>query len=227
MLAYPPARLLQKVRQSCFMLGALLVSGQAAQSEPQTLQFPYENVSDLRGVLNVFHLFRQACLNQPVTRDLPEMLVPEGYRILTREDHLWGTARGATEGKTAILSKTGSEQGDWDGGHAFVDFLMPTDQDPDGQCTVYWKRAWDYEQGRARLALGLFGVFDAQVSYRLAAVLASPPDDSLIWKRPSYVGVSDWFTRCWDGKLCNFKVLYNIDPKTGIDMSISRGSVRP
>lgn len=225
-MVYLPPQFFQQVRLSCFLLGMLLVSEQAAQAEPQTVEFPYENVSDLRGVLNVFHMFRRACLEQPANPDLPGMIVPEGYQILTREDHLWGTKRGASAGKTAILSKTGSEQGDWDGGYPFVDFLMPTNENPEGHCAVYWKRAWDYEQGRARLALGLFGVFDAQVSYHLAAVLNSRPDDSFIWKRSTYGGVSDWFTRCWDGKLCNFKVLYEIDPETGIDISISRGSVR-
>ena len=52
----------------------------AAQAQdPDRIIFPFENGSDLRGLLNVFHAFRLACLRQPLTRDLPARLVPGGY----------------------------------------------------------------------------------------------------------------------------------------------------
>jgi hypothetical protein len=70
-------RLLPQFRFSCLALAFLILSGQAPQAVAQTITFPQENVSDLRGLLNVFHAFRRACLEQPVDRDLPARLVPE------------------------------------------------------------------------------------------------------------------------------------------------------
>lgn len=207
-------------------LAVFILMGQTPPAVAQTISFPNKNVSDLRGLLNVFHTFKQACLNQPTNRHLPAKLAPEGYQIVTLRDHLMGTETGALAGNTAILSKTGSEQGDWDGGHLFIDFSMPSEEEPAGRCSVKWKRAWDYEDGRARIALGMAGVFDAQVSYHLKAVLNSRPDDSFIWKRRTYGGVSNWVARCWDKNLCNFNVLYILDPDTGIDISISREMVQ-
>ena len=225
MMIYLTPRFFPQFRLSYFALALFILTGQAPSAVAQTITFPNENVSDLRGLLNVFHTFKQACLKQPANRDLPVKLVPEGYQVVTLKAHLMGTESGAPAGNTAILSKTGSEQGDWDGGHLFVEFSMPSEEEPDGRCSVKWKRGWDYEDGRAGVALGMFGVLDAQVSYHLVAVLKSRPDDSFFWKRRNYGGVSDWVTRCWDGKLCNFKVLYMIDPETGIDISISRETV--
>jgi hypothetical protein len=207
------------------LLVILLIAGQVPSVKAQAINFPHENVSDLRGILNLFHAFRRACLEQPTDRDLPYKIAPEGYQIVSRMTHLWGEKSNDDpddSGENAIISRTGSEQEDWDGGHLFIDFLMPTDEKPDGHCSVKWKRAWDYKEDQARIALGMFGVFDAQISYHLKAVLKSRPDDSFIWKRRSYGGVSDWVTRCWDAYFCNFKVLYDINPKRGIDISITR-----
>lgn len=225
-MIYLSPRVRPRFRLSCLALALLTLSWQAPQAVAQTIVFPHENVSDLRGLLNVFHTFKRACLEQPVDRELPARLAPEGYQVVTFETHLWGEETGTPKGDSAILSKTGSEQGDWDGGYPFVDFSMPSDEEPHGRCTVKWKRAWDYDEGQAGIALGLFGVLDAQVSFNLAAVLRSRPDDSLIWKRPSYLGVSDWFTWCWDGNFCSFKMLYTFDSATGIDISISREAVQ-
>ncbi|WP_218275429.1 hypothetical protein, partial [Pseudomonas sp. GW460-C3] len=61
---------------------------QAAQ--PEHIVFPYENAADLRGFINLLTAFRAACLAQPVTRDLPANLVPEGYQVVTRAVHWWG-----------------------------------------------------------------------------------------------------------------------------------------
>jgi hypothetical protein len=121
-----------------------------------------------------------------------------------------------------ILSKTGREQDDWDGGHPFVTFSMPSQENADGLCSVAWKRAWDYADDRERLALGMFGIFDAQVSYYLKATLNSKPDDMFFPDRTDYAGTSDWYTWCWDRNLCAFRIIYNFDPGTGIDISISR-----
>ena len=121
-------RFLVRFRLSCLALSVLIVTGQAPLAAAQNIEFPHENISDLRGLLNVFHSFRQACLDQPTSRDLPAKLAPEGYRVFSRADHLWGEDKGGSTEKAAILSKTGSEQKDWDGGHLFIEFLMPTDE---------------------------------------------------------------------------------------------------
>ena len=225
MMLYPFLRFTARFWLICSTLAALAGSGPAARAQAQTITFAHQNVSDLRGILNLFAMFEQACLQQPFSSDLPSRLVPEDYRVVSRMDHLWGAEGGALTGKSAILSKTGSEQADQEGGHPFVDFSAPSATRPDGFCAVKWKRAWDYEKGRARLALGLYGVLDAQISYHLEAVLKSRPDDSLIWKRRTYGGVSDWSTNCWDGNRCGFKVLYEFDPDTGIELSIHRETV--
>lgn len=219
-------RIFPHIRCSSLLWAVFFSVGLTPQVAAQSIVFPHENVSDLRGVLNAFHTFRQACLTEPTSRALPAKIAPEGYQVLSPLDHLWGDKTDGSTEKGAVLSKTGSEQGDWDGGHLFIEFLMPTDAKPDGRCTVKWKRAWDYQEGQARIALGLFGVFDAQISFHLEAVLNSRPSDSFLWKQKTYGGVSDWYTFCWDGKLCTFQVLYEFDPDEGLDISISRESVQ-
>ncbi len=213
------------LRSAWLAITILMLTVQAPFAAPQTLTFQHENVSDLRGILNVFNTFRQACIEQPVSSDLPKKIVPEGYQIVSREAHLWGEQEGKPSEYAAILSKTGSEQGDWNGGHIYVDFLMPSDKVPAGRCAVNWQRAWDYKEDTARIALGLYGVIDAQISFHLAAVLNSRPHDSLLWKRRTYAEVSEWFTRCWDNNVCNFKVIYDINPDKGINISITREAI--
>ncbi|NKB54463.1 MAG: hypothetical protein GKR97_20030 [Rhizobiaceae bacterium] len=219
--------LLPRLHLCCTALAVLILIVQAPIAAAQNIAFPQDNVSDLRGLLNVFHTFNQACLKQPAHRDLPAKLAPDGYQVVSGLDHLWGPGSDASTDKVAVLTKTGTEQGDWDGGHLFVEFSMPTGPRPNGKCTVKWKRAWDYKEGRAKIAFGLFGVFDAQVSYHLRAVLNSRPDDSFIWKRKTFAGVSDWISPCWGGKFCNFQVLYDFNPDRGIDISITRETTQP
>lgn len=190
----------------------------------QNIVFPYENVSDLRGLLNVFHGFQKSCLNQAVSNDLAETLQPEGYQIVSREKHIEFDEH-ANSKRAAILSKTGLEQSDWDEGHPYIDFLMPTDASPDGECTIYWKRGWDYEEGQARIAFGMYGALDAQISYYLQAVLTTRPADAFIAKG-AFAGSSDWYAKCWDGKICDFRIIYDFNPKRGIDISIARIGVR-
>lgn len=222
----PDLRSLKNLGSAGLAAIMLLIATPTPYAAAQSIVFPHENISDLRGLLNVFHTFRQACLTQTISSELPAKIAPEGYRVFAHEEHLWGDHTGAKTDKTAVLSKTGSEQGDWDGGHIIVEYFMPSDKNPDGRCTVKWKRGWDYEERQAHIALGLYGVLDAQISFHLEAVLNSRPDDQLIWKQKSYAGVSDWYTFCLDDTLCKFKVIYDFDPDTGIDISISRGAVQ-
>ena len=197
----------------------------AASISAQPIVFPHENVSDARGLLNIFHVFRKACLDQPTDPELPGKVSPEGYQIVTFQAHMGFEDTGDLT-RSATLSKTGLEQGDWDGGHPIVVFTMPTGDDPDGRCTVSWRRAWDYEEGKARIALGMFGALDAQVSYHLQAFLNTPPPDSFLWKQPVYSGVNEWVTWCWQDRLCKFDLRYSFDPDFGVDISITRQSVQ-
>jgi len=205
----------------CAALSCLLLSGQAPLPEPQRIVFPHENVSDLRGILNVFTAFRQACLEQPVTPDLAEKLAPEGYRVVTSSFHLWGTKDG-DRSRTLVLSKTGDEERDFAGGYPIVTLSMPTDNRPDGDCKVYWRRAWDYGDDGAKTVVLHTGVmFNSWVSYYLKAILISRPDDGFV-KAKRYGMVSDWLTPCMDGDTCHFGVIALADPEKGLDLTISR-----
>lgn len=205
-------------------LSALITAINIFPIAAQNIVYPYENVSDLRGLLNVFHGFQKSCLNQAVSNDLAETLKPEGYQIVSREKHIEFDEH-ANSKRAAILSMTGLEQADWDEGHPYIDFLMPTDASPNGECTIYWKRGWDYAEGQERVAFGMYGALDAQISYYLQAVLTTRPADAFIAKG-AFAGSSDWYAKCWDGKICDFRIIYDFNPKRGIDISIARIGVR-
>lgn len=193
-------------------------------SSAQSIVFKHENSSDLRGLLNVFNAFQRSCLNQPVTHDLPAKLLPVGHQIVSREMHIEFDEH-ARSNRAAIISKTGFEQSDWDEGHLYVDFLMPTDRSPYGECTVFWKREWDYkEDAQKRVALGMHGAIDAQISFYLQAVLTTRPADTFI-ANGVFAGSSDWDAKCWNGKICRFRIIYSLVPQRGIDLSIARISV--
>ena len=196
---------------------------QPASADPIT--FPHENQSDLRGILNALHGFRLACLSEAPSDALPDKLLPEGYRRVTFAQHLWGEDDGSLKNKIAILSKTGTEQGDWDAGTPYITLSPPSDRAPNGTCTLDWQRGWDYDENREDLAISMLGVLDAQISYRMEAVLRSPPESGFQVKRSAYGGASDWHTWCWDGKLCSFQVTYNSNPKRGIELHLSRDQV--
>lgn len=217
-------RLLAFLRMMCAATALFVLSGQAAPPpEPEAL-FPHENISDLRGLVNVFKAFEIACLNQPVTRDLPERLVPEGYRIVRLGAYMFG--EGVTDrSDTAILSRTGDEQSDRDGGFPAIRFSMPSQTMPDGDCSVAWKRAWDYPEPRDRLMLDMVARLEARVSYRLAAILVSRPDTFHVVPQQRHASVSHWVTRCWERKPCAFSVNFFIDREDGIDITVDRGEV--
>lgn len=197
---------------------------QATPSE--RIVFPYENAADLRGFLNVLTAFRAACLVQPVTRDLPARLVPEGYLVVTRGVHVWGEEDGSFQ-DTAILSKTGREDSDLAGGYPIIDFMLPTAKLPDGACSVSWKRRWvqDYADGGQRLILDMAAPLSARVSFYLDATLISKPDD-VFSVADHYSDVTTWRTKCNKTRLCRFDVLATFDQE-GVDVTImSRGEVR-
>lgn len=201
-------------------MGILLSAIYTIPASAQNIVFKHENISDLRGLLNVFNAFQQSCLTEPVSQNLPVKLRPNGYQIISREKHIEFDEH-KNSNRAAILSKTGLEQSDWDEGHPYIDFFMPTDASPFGECTIYWKRAWDYEDGQERIAFSMHGALDAQISYYLQAVLTTRPADAFIPKG-AYAGSSDWYTKCWDGKLCEFRIIHNFNPKRGIDISMQR-----
>lgn len=209
----------------CALAASLILSGQAANpDEPPGLFDEEANVSDLRGVLNVFGAFAAACLDQPVTRDLPEALLPEGYKIVSLGSHLFGVD---TEDRsdTAVLTKTGSEEGDWKGGYPIVRFTMPSEAEPAGGCSVAWKRAWDDPDARDALMLDLVARLEARVSYELEAILTSDPLD--LYEPPAEAGgdVTHWLTSCWDNNDCTFAVAGFFSREDGIDLTLERTSV--
>jgi hypothetical protein len=191
----------------------------------ERIVFKYQTAADLRGLLNVMTAFRAACLAEPVTSALPAQLVPDGYRIVTRDVHMWGKESGSFP-DTAILSKTGDEDSDIAGGYPIIDLMLPTAKLPDGACSVSWKRRWaqDYPDGADRLSLDMGASLPARVSYYLGAVLLSKPDD-VFAVADRYGDLTEWRTACRSNKLCRFDVNARFD-REGIDVAIIlRGEV--
>ncbi|WP_280706370.1 hypothetical protein [Bradyrhizobium sp. BR13661] len=196
---------------------------QAAQ--PEHIVFPYENAADLRGFINLLTAFRAACLAQPVTRDLPANLVPEGYQVVTRAVHWWGKEDASFQ-DTAILSKTGREDSDLAGGYPIIDFTLPSAKMPDGACSVSWKRKWsqDYADGAPRLSLDMAASLPARVSFYLNATLISKPSD-IFAAADRYTDLTTWRTDCNQTRRCDFEVNASFDQE-GIDVAMtSRGEV--
>ena len=167
----------------------------ASHAEPIT--FPHENASDLRGVLNVFAAFKRACLDQPVTQE-------QGRR----------SAR-------SILSRTGTEEGDFAEGHPIIDLNPPRDGSSDGSCRVVWNRAWDYPEPLDDIIFDLAAVLDAWISYELRAFRVSRPESAFAVSR-SYHFLSEWAAPCWKEEPCRFTVLAGLNAKEGILLTISR-----
>lgn len=186
--------------------------------------FAHENVSDLRGLRNALEAFAIACLDQPVTRDLPARLLPPDYRIVGLGEHLLGPGT-PDRSDSAILSRTGSEEEDWAGGHPYVAFTMPSQARPHGGCRVAWKRAWDYPEPLDGLMLDMAVRLEARISYRLAAILRSPPEHMPVTPSNSYATVSDWAAACWDGNVCGFSVLLFVSREDGIEIRLEREAV--
>jgi hypothetical protein len=197
---------------------------QATASERIVL--PYENTADLRGLVNVLTAFRAACLAQPVTRDLPARIAPQGYLVVTRPVHWWGTDDGSFP-DTAILSKTGREDSDLAGGYPIIEFMLPTAKLPHGTCSVRWKRLWvqDYVDGARRLSLDMAASLPARVSFYLDATLISKPNE-IFSVADRYSDLTTWRTGCNETKQCHFEVNASIDQE-GVDVTItSRDEVR-
>jgi hypothetical protein len=193
---------------------------QAMASE--RIVFPRKNAADLRGFLNVLTAFRAACLAQPVTRDLPASLVPEGYVVVTRAVHWWGK-EDASVPDAAVLSKTGREDSDLAGGYPIIDLMLPSAKRPDGICGVRWKRLWtqDYPDGGGRLILDMAASLSSRVSFYLNASLISKPND-VFSVADRYSDLSTWRTECRRAKLCRFEVNTSFDQE-GLDVMINFG----
>ncbi len=203
----------------CLAIALPSLATPSAAAEPIT--FSHKNWSDLRGILNVFDAFKRACLDLPVTRDLPEELLPEGYQIVSAPRHALGF-EGAGEPKAVVLSKTGDELEDFAAGELFVELGFPTDAAPNGECRVAWKRGWDYPDGLQRLIAGTGGVFDSWLSFQLKAVRVSRPDD-MFSAGNAYSSVSDWAAPCLDSTWCRVSVLFALTVEEGIHLDMRRG----
>jgi hypothetical protein len=194
----------------------------AQATPPERIVFPYGNAADRLGFFSVLAAFRAACLAQPVTRDLPARLVPEGYQVVSRAVHWWGTEEPLLP-KAAILSKTGREDSDIAGGYPIIDFMLPTAENPDGSCEVRWKRRWDqdYPDGDPDgvLRLDMAASLPARVSWYLNATLI---DGSVagFYKADSYFLFNLWRTECTKATLCRFEVIANFD-EDGIDVRLT------
>ena len=196
-----------------------------AQTSPGSdrIVFPFEHSADLRGVLNVFQAFQLACLRQPLTRDLPARLVPDGYQVVTRDVHWWGKDEGAFP-DTAILSRTGREDSDIAGGYPIVDLMLPTEKLPNGRCSVDWKRSWEPANAAQRMSLDLAASLAARVSFHLRSVLISQPDQMFVLA-DRYGSLTTWMTPCWNANECTFQVRAAFNSE-GIDMTISLDEIK-
>lgn len=213
------------LRVLCRSLLCLCCMTTVQAAQPEHIVFPYENAADLRGFINVLIAFRAACLAQPVTRDLPAQVVPEGYLVVTRAVHWWGKDDASFQ-DTAILSKTGREDSDLAGGYPIIDFMLPSAKSPDGACNVSWKRRWsqDYADGAPHLSLDMAASLPARVSYYLNATLISKPND-IFAVTDRYSDLMIWRADCNQTKRCDFEVNASFDQE-GIDVTMtSRGEV--
>jgi hypothetical protein len=206
---------------SCAALGLSICSGQSVAAAPERITFTHKNFSDLRGILNVFSTFRSACLAQPVSRGLPEKLLPAGYRVVSSGMHFMGLESGV-EPKAVVLSKTGLEESDFAEGHPFIELRFPTGAESSGTCRVVWKRAWDYPEGIETVMTNTAILFDPWLSFHLKAVRTSRPKDGFS-KADSYSLVSDWAAPCFDGTWCRLDILLDLRLDEGISLTISRG----
>ena len=190
---------------------------QATASE--RIVFPYENAADLRGFVNVLTAFRAACLAQPITRELPASIAPQGYLVVTRSVHWWGKDDGSFS-DTAILSKTGREDSDLAGGYPIIDFMLPTAKLPHGACSVSWKRRWvqDYADAARLLSLDMAASLPARVSFYLDATLISKPN-GIFSVADRYSDLTTWRTGCNETKQCDFEVNASFDQE-GVDVTI-------
>lgn len=205
---------------SCAALGLSICCGQSVAAAPERITFIHNNFSDLRGILNVFSTFRSACLAQPVSRGLPEKLLPEGYRVVSSGMHFMGFESGV-EPKAVVLSKTGLEESDFAEGHPFIELRFPTDTESSGTCRVVWKRAWDYREGVEDVMTSTVILFDPWLSFHLKAIRTSRPEDGFS-KADRYSLVSDWAAPCFDGTWCRLDVLLDLRLEEGISLMISR-----
>src|SRR5262249_32818553 len=153
---------------------------------------------------NVFQAFQLACLRQPLTRDLPARLVPDGYQVVTRDVHWWGKDEGQFP-DTAILSRTGREDSDIAGGDPNIAFIAATGRLPNGRCSVAWKRSWEPANAAERMSLDLAASLPARASFHLRSVLISQPDQMFVLA-DRYVSLTTWRTPCWNANECTFQV---------------------
>jgi hypothetical protein len=195
--------------------------GVVTSTAAEPITFAHKNWSDLRGILNVFDAFKQACLDQPVTRGLPEALLPEDYQIVSSGLHALGFDTGG-EPKAVVLSKTGDEEKDFAEGEPFIELGFPADGTSNGECRVAWKRAWDYPDGLQKLIAGTGGVFDSWLSFQLKAVRVSRPDD-MFGAGNAYSSVSEWAAPCLDSTWCRLSVLLTLTVDEGIYLTMKRG----
>lgn len=214
-------RRLRPLRICLAALGAQLAIVQAAPAQQEQITFAEESYSDLRGILDVFDAFRSACLEQAVSRSLPEKLLPDGYRIVSSSAHLLGLEAGQAAG-SVVLSRTGSEEGDHAGGYPYIVLSYPTDAAPFGKCQVAWKAAWDYADGVKAIMTSTAVVFDAWLSYRLKAVRLSRPEETFR-AAETYGLVSEWAAPCFGGNWCRLEPLLELSLNEGIYLVIDRG----
>jgi hypothetical protein len=212
-----------RIFRPLYLMLALPMFASQVLAEPIT--FTHKNWSDLRGILNVFDAFRSACLAQPVTRELPEQLLPEGYQIVSTGLHALGFETG-TEQKGGVLSKTGDEEKDFAEGHPYIELRFPTDAAPSGECRVAWKRAWDYPEGLQDIMTSTAILFDSWLSFDLKAVRISRPDDSFI-EADQYGLVSEWAAPCFGGTWCRLNLLLELRLDKGFYLTMRRVEPTP
>lgn len=175
--------------------------------------FRYPGGLGLAGVLNTATAFRDACLRQDWSEDLPERLVPEGYRVVSRDIYWWGKDEGALP-RAAILSRTGSEDGDKAGGFPTVDMMPKTDKMPRGSCTATWNGGWPGGAAATRRteAVDLAAMTPLQVAYVLQATPAEQPADA-VRIEDRQAGRLNLASDCFSGR-CGIRTAWEFGPET-------------
>ena len=176
-----------------------LAEEQTAGASPKIV-FPYPGGPGMAGVLNTALAFRDACLRQDWSEDLPKRLVPDGYRVVSRDMYWWGKDEGALP-RAAILSRTGSEDGDKAGGFPTVDMMPKTDEMPKGSCTVTWNGGWAGVDPATRQTaiVNLAAGTPLQIAYVLQAAPAERPTEA-VRIEDRQTGQLNFAANCFSGR---------------------------
>lgn len=193
---------------------------EAAPKKPERIVFPFKNAPDLRGVLNLLEAYRIACLAQAPTAEVADALLPEGYKVVTMGQYMWGEEV-ETLKDTAVLTMTGSEETDMEQGFPAIELKLPNEKRAEGNCKVSWNHPWNEGDDIKQLSTAMAATLASQISFNLHAILLTRPDSGFT-PSDNFGIVQNWVAICDRSRWCRFNVLAMFQ-KDGILIKIGDG----